>query len=31
VEPGVYQLEVLAANPVAATFGLVRRRVTIVR
>jgi len=31
VEPGVYQLEVLAANPAAATFGVVRRRVTITR
>ncbi|WP_145978922.1 hypothetical protein [Gemmatimonas phototrophica] len=31
VESGVYQLEVLAANPGAATFGIVRRRVTIVR
>lgn len=29
--PGVYQLEILAANPGAATFGMVRRRVTIAR
>jgi len=31
VEPGVYQLEVLAANAASATFGVVRRRVTIAR
>lgn len=31
VDPGVYQLEVIAANPTAATFGIVKRRVTIVR
>jgi hypothetical protein len=31
VEPGIYDLEVLAANPTAATFGVVRRRVTIAR
>ena len=31
VEPGVYDLEVIAANPTAATFGVVRRRVTIAR
>lgn len=31
VEPGVYQLEVIAANAGAATFGIVKRRVTIGR
>lgn len=31
VAAGVYQLEILAANPAAATFGMVRRRVTIAR
>jgi hypothetical protein len=31
VAAGVYQLEVIAANPTAATFGIVRRRITIVR
>ena len=31
VEPGVYELEVIAANPAAATFGVVRRRITIAR
>lgn len=31
VAAGVYQLEVIAANPSAATFGIVRRRVTIAR
>jgi hypothetical protein len=31
IEAGVYQLEVIAANPAAASFGIVRRRVTIVR
>jgi len=31
VASGVYQLEVIAANPAAATFGIVRRRITIAR
>ncbi|MBL0171013.1 MAG: hypothetical protein IPP90_09825 [Gemmatimonadaceae bacterium] len=31
VEPGVYMLEVIAASPGSATFGIVRRRVTIAR
>ena len=31
VTAGVYQLEVIAANPATATFGMVRRRVTIAR
>ena len=31
VDPGVYMLEVLAASPVSATFGIVRRRVTIAK
>lgn len=31
LEPGVYWLEVLAATPDRATFGMVRRRVTVAR
>lgn len=31
VEPGVYRLEVLAASPSTATFGVIRRRVTIAK
>jgi len=29
VDPGVYVLEVVAATPGMATFGVVRRRVTV--